>query len=93
MFSKLLYRELARCFEFDSVYAMQPMSTSAVNKDILKRLDTLNQFSDVGPNVRPPQISVDSHAAICQMFQNQGSVKPSWESLGEKHISKTAISA
>ena len=93
MFHKLLRRGLPRCFEFNSVCAVQPMYTSATNKDIPKRLDTLNQFLDVAPKVPPPKTSVNSHAAICQVFQNQGSVKSPWESLGEEHISKTAISA
>lgn len=93
MLHKLFHRGLPGSFEFDSVYAMQPMYTSGDNKRILTRLNTMNQFSMTRPTVPQPRVSVESHKAVCQMLQDQGSFESPWVSLRGNYISENAIDA
>ena len=92
MFHKLLHRGLPGSFEFNSVYAMQPMYTAEANRRILDNLKTMVHFSTAKPEVPPSKVPVDSHTAVCQILQDQGTFKSSWSSLGEKFISEKAIS-
>lgn len=93
MFHKLLHRGLPGSFEFNSVYAMQPMYTSSDNKRILDRLNTMNQFSMTKPKVPQLKFPVDSHTAVCQILQDQTSFESPWRSLRGTYVSENAISA
>ena len=93
MLHKLFHRGLPGSFEFNSVYAMQPMYTSSDNQRILTRLNTMNQFSMTKPTVPQPRVSADSHTAVCQILQDQGSFESPWTSLRGTYISEDAIGA
>lgn len=78
MFHKLLHRGLPGYFDFNSVYAMQPMYTSAANEKIVKKLGTLDQYS-LKPPVAPKALVVeDSHAKIVALLQNKKEYQVAW---------------
>lgn len=71
MFHKLLHRGLPHFFEFNSVYAMQPMYTSTANKKIIKKLKTADQFSLNPPAVPVAQAKKEKHSEVGQLLQEK----------------------
>ncbi|KAL8651032.1 MAG: hypothetical protein Q9210_003484 [Variospora velana] len=71
MFHKLLHRGLPDYFDFNSVYAMQPMYTSAANEKIVKKLKTADQFSLNPPAVPVAQAKKEKHGEVSQLLQEK----------------------
>ena len=78
MFHKLLHRGLPGWFDFNSVYAMQPMYTSPANERILTKLKTIDQFSKKVPSApKAPQV-VNTHAEIIRVLGNISEYEAAW---------------
>ncbi|KAL9020872.1 MAG: hypothetical protein Q9185_001943 [Variospora sp. 1 TL-2023] len=71
MFHKLLHRGLPDYFDFNSVYAMQPMYTSTANEKIIKKLKTTDQFSLNPPAVPVAQAKKEKHSEVGQLLQEK----------------------
>ncbi|KAL8921768.1 MAG: hypothetical protein Q9208_005525 [Pyrenodesmia sp. 3 TL-2023] len=78
MFHKLLHRGLPGYFDFNSVYAMQPMYTSAANKNIFDKLKTADQYSLNPPAIPRAPTTEESHSKVTQLLQNKKSYKTAW---------------
>lgn len=78
MFHKLLHRGLPGYFDFNSVYAMQPMYTSAANEKIIKKLNTADQFSSNPPATPKVPATEDSHSKIVQLLQSKKPYQAAW---------------
>ena len=91
MFYKLLLRGLPGFFDFNSVYAMQPMYTSRANKDILTRLKTIDQFSLKPPEALKAVVTIESHDLVQTIMKDRDYFKSPWESSIGKLVSKNAF--
>lgn len=78
MFHKLLHRGLPGWFDFNSVYAMQPMYTSQANQKILSKLGTIDQFSRQAPTAPIKPRTVDIHKTIVQLLDAKQGYQPTW---------------
>ena len=70
MFHRLLQRGLPDFFDFNSVYAMQPMYTSAANKEIFQRLKVDDQYCFDPPKAPTVKTVIETHDAICNALSN-----------------------
>lgn len=67
MFYKLIQRGLPGWFPFNSLNAMQPMYTKAMNREIAQELETLNQFSEDDPTPPPRRIILTKESDVRQL--------------------------
>ena len=91
MFYKLLLRGLPGFFDFNSVYAMQPMYTSRANRDILTRLKTIDQFSLKPPEAPKVVHHIKSYDPVQTIMQNRDIFKSPWESSIGSLVSRSAF--
>ena len=90
MFHKLLHRGLPGLFDFNSVYAMQPMYTSASNKEIFQRLNVSDQYSMNPPKAPTIKVSVESHAAVCDALLHGDYFESTWSASVGTLVSQKA---
>lgn len=90
MFHKLLRRGLPGFFDFNSVYAMQPMYTSRANTNIFKRLKTMDQYT-LNPPAAPKSKAIDTHGDVCSVLNNQHCLESQWTSSVGTIISQKAF--
>ena len=91
MFYKLLLRGLPGFFDFNSVYAMQPMYTSRANRDILTRLKSIDQFSLKPPAAPKVVHHIKSYDSVQTIMKNRDIFKSPWESSIGRLVSKSAF--
>ena len=93
MFHKLLRRGLPGHFDFNSVYAMQPMYTSKANAEIFTRLKTFGQYTVNGPSVPQAVAKIDSYSDVSQAIGDRQSFESAWSSSTSDVTTQKALVA
>ena len=83
MFHKLLHRGLPGWFDFNSVYAMQPMYTSPANEKILTKLKTIDQYSKKAPSAPKIAELVNTYADIVKLLDASSRYEVAWTASRE----------